>query len=84
MDFPDVKQLKKLAATCRSVGIKTFKCGDFEFTLGDVVPYRPARKTSKATVVDSDNPPTEEQLSEEELLFWSTPSYPPNDPGNKQ
>lgn len=76
MNSIDMKSLKKIADTCRKVGIKHFKNADFEFTLTDDLP-EPALKTSDKRIlnetealalpeVQTDGP------TEEELLFWST------------
>lgn len=73
MAFPNAKELKKLAETCRKVGIKHFKSQDFEFTLTDEAPvsaYKLAKQEAKASIQTDDV--KSDTLSEEELLFWST------------
>lgn len=70
MALPTPKELKKLADTCRKAGIRTFKCGDIEFTLDDAPPAqkRPkkaAESASESNTIESDG------LTDEELLFWS-------------
>lgn len=72
MNLPDPKQLKKLVKTCRALGIYSFKCADFEFTLDVNQPAKVDKKAPKQPLpslpqdFDSDMP------SEEELLFWSS------------
>jgi hypothetical protein len=70
------KELKKLAAACRSAGISYYKCADFEFILSDSVsPIKvPGKKSvlptgplSEPEKLDDDQP-----LTEEQLLFWSS------------
>ena len=72
------KELKKLAAACRSAGISQFKNNEVEFTLTDLPPSRPRRRSSKeqnkevaaynkqAEIFESDT------LSDEQLLFYSS------------
>jgi hypothetical protein len=83
MALPTSKELRRLAADCRKAGIKHFKCGEIEFTLGDSP--APARK---GKAVDSERPDADfqsDELTEEQLLGWSvTPIPAPNDPGLKE
>lgn len=76
MNLPDPKALKKLAAACRKAGIKTYKCGDLEFTLTDEAPvsdYKAAkRKQAPTKVSDVDVAFDTDSLTEEQLLMWST------------
>lgn len=77
MNLPDPKALKKLAAACRKAGIKTYKCGDLEFTLTDEAPtskYKASKKkkTSAEKVSDVDIAFDSDTLTEEQLLMWST------------
>jgi hypothetical protein len=71
-----VKELKKLAAACRSAGIKTYKSGDVEFTLTDEAPLTPY-KAAKAALKASDKASQQAEdvesdgLSGDDLLFWS-------------
>lgn len=72
----NVKELKKLAAACRKAGIKTYKCGDVEFTLTEDEPQS-AYKLKKTDSKPADNfaPDTNfesDSLTEEQLLFWSS------------
>ena len=65
------KEIKKLAEACRKAGLKTFKCPEFEFTLGDA-PVKPARTRAgaKATTNDAaDDVISQPQFTEEELLL---------------
>lgn len=76
MNLPDPKALKKLAAACRKAGIKTYKCGDLEFTLTDEAPvsdYKATkRKQAPTKVSDVDVAFDTDSLTEEQLLMWST------------
>jgi len=77
MSSTDLKSLKKLAETCRKVGISHFKGPEFEFTLTPDAPVSEYKKKkeeksfeeSQAEAIDqafsSDN------LPEETLLMWS-------------
>lgn len=68
------KSLKKLADTCRKAGIKHYKCAEFEFTLtedGPISNYK-KRTTVKLPLSTEATAPAEE-LSDEQLLFWSLP-----------
>lgn len=77
MSLPDYKALKKLADTCRKVGIKSFKNADLEFTLSDDFVAKQATKRSRNAgkentssiahdIIQSDT------LTEDQLLFYST------------
>lgn len=71
MNFPNAKEIKKLADACRKAGITHFKCGDYEFTLGD----KPEPETKKAREMIADpssNTIQTDSISEEALLFWSS------------
>lgn len=70
MDLKDPKSLKKLAAICRKAGIKTFKSGDFEFTLTDDLP-RSDKKTKKSEALPATAEVETDEPSHEQLLFWS-------------
>lgn len=81
MDFPNVKDLKKLAAACRKAGILNLKVaqdGSFEFSLDpSLVPQKNSKVRAKAkqqeflqnSLIETDS------LTEEQLLMWSV-----NDP----
>lgn len=73
----DLKALKELAKACRLAGIKSYKSGDIEFTLADEAPTvrtRKKKKVEQAQEVVANQPVAAEEnnLSEEELLFWSS------------
>lgn len=79
------KEIKKLADACRRAGIKSFKNSEVEFTLSDVLPIVPTRirREQKATVSDVLQQPdavinNENELSEDDLLFWSSPQSEEN------
>lgn len=85
MDFPDLKQLKKISDACRKAGIKVFECSDFKITLTDLPPPPSAYKRSKA---QKSGKPTDKDFiqgdiasdtpSPEELLYWSAGGPPSN------
>lgn len=76
----DLKLLKKLASTCRKLGIQSFKTQSFEFTLSDDI--RAVEKSSKKQFKSSsplhslgpDDDFKTDSLTEEELLLWSSQS----------
>lgn len=72
MDFPDIKQLKKLADACRKAGIKSFKSPQFEFTLSDELPEPKKQQMLPLTEEKGGFP----EPSEEELMFWSVGGIP--------
>ena len=71
------KDLVKLAKACRSVGIKTYKDSDVEFTLTDeLVSTRVTKRTQKAEMSAISNNLVEDAfksdaLTDEQLLFYS-------------
>lgn len=76
MSLPDYKALKKLADTCRKLGIKHFKSADFEFTLSDEAPESNYKKRIKQQELSQQQSVIEEafksdSLTDEQLLFWS-------------
>lgn len=74
MNFPNVKELKKLADACRKAGIKHFKCNEFEFSLTDELPETP--KMRKQAALEKHEDLQNQGMSDEELLFWSVPDFP--------
>ena len=83
MDLPDAKQLKKLAQACRKAGVKTLKYGDLEITIGDE-PTK-ATKTRKESLnapqASTSDSIESDDLSPDELMFWSVNSLPEPNPG---
>ena len=87
MALPTAKELKKLAAACRAVGISSFKCGELEFTLGDK-PVKPGKSTQPAAhrtgdvmnVIDEAF--EEDGLTQDALLMWS--ALPADGAGEEQ
>lgn len=73
MALPDPKELKKIAATCRKVGIKHFRCEGFEFTLTDEDPQavKPQARRPENPLETINAEIASDSLSEEELLLWS-------------
>ncbi len=76
MSTVDMKSLKKLADLCRKIGITHFKNEMFEFTLSDVKPatsqlHKKANKINN-TVSNNLDVITDEALSDEQLLFYSS------------
>lgn len=72
MQLPDLKELKKLIAVCRSQGIKVFELGEMKITLTDEAPPKRTRgeslpKYSKGSIQGNEVP--DSLPSEEELLF---------------
>lgn len=79
------KEIKKLADACRKAGIKSFKNSEVEFTLSDTIPFAQpnTRRVRKATVSDVLEQPDvvindETTLSDEDILFWSSPQTEEN------
>lgn len=83
MNFPSVKELKKLAAACRKAGISNFKYhqdGSYEFSLDPTAAVeepKPRKSQAKQQFVPLNEPKeafTADSLTEDELLFWSAGS----------
>lgn len=73
----NLKELKKLADTCRKAGITHFKNEHYEFTLTDEVPvtyYKKNKEAKAAPAPDTNTKFETDSLTEDELLFWSTSS----------
>lgn len=74
----DLKELKKLAAACRSAGISFYKDSNCEFTLGAA----PAPKSSSKKAKSQETPTAEvdtdgwDSLTDEEKLFYSVTELP--------
>lgn len=79
-DFPDYKNLKKLADSCRKAGIKSFKGFGMEFTLTDDAPqsaYKLSKSVRKAApeltpTTDGSDAIETDSLSDDELMMWSS------------
>lgn len=86
MSLPDYKALKKLADTCRKVGIKSFKNEDFEVTFSEDAPIssykkRKASKSSTIPAVDANDViENYDTLTEEQMLYWSLNETPESAP----
>ena len=83
MDLPDLKDLRKVIALCRSTGVRIIKIDNIEITLSDdAPPTKPRGKAAKAAQGTSKYPDVKFESggpTEEELLFWSSPSEPGKD-----
>ena len=72
------KDLKRLADACRKAGITHYKDADVEFTLSDEAPPSAKRKSTlgeanRPSISDSvDASYTSDELTEEQLLMWSS------------
>lgn len=77
MNFPNAKVLKRLALTCRKVGIshfKHFQDGSFEFTLDPSTTFEPTKQQkTESKQIDSTthSPFASDTLTDEQLLMWS-------------
>lgn len=68
----DLKELKRLAATCRAAGIKHFKSEEYEFTLNEELPVSRYKKSKQAESISQVDAAFEsDTLPEDALLFWS-------------
>lgn len=71
----DVKELKKIAETCRKVGINYFKNESMEFTLTSEPPvsnYKKRKVEKEASAPVIDDSVKSDSLTEEALLLWSS------------
>lgn len=73
MPLPTPKELAKLAKACRAAGITHFKGENIEFTLGEA-PVKASVKAAPA--YSSADPVSEDTLSSDALLFWSSQDLP--------
>lgn len=69
---PNAKELKKIAAACRKAGISHFKCDVFEFTLDTNAPTAAPKGFSKPNHGEQGEVQSDE-LTPEQILFWSAP-----------
>lgn len=74
------KELAKLAKACRKSGIKTYKGEGFEITLSDEIPTakesKSSKKTTSAATPEEPGLVETDDMTEEQLLFWSSPTMP--------
>jgi hypothetical protein len=75
----DIKDLEKLLKMCRKQGVQSIRWGDVEFHLGDipspVVPTAKRLPTPAPFIpggVDADTKILTDELTEEQMLYWST------------
>jgi len=68
-----IKDLKKLIKLCRIEGVTALKMGDIEFHLTPAAPdrVRPGHKPTTPKL-DDKGPKVEGEMTDEELLFWSS------------
>lgn len=79
MALPNVKEIKKIADSCRKAGISSFKCADFEFTLTPEAPVSNYKKKASNYKETPDNSePDTGGLSDEDILFWSSGAHDPS------
>lgn len=73
MDIKTLADLSKLADLCRKKGLHSIKVtpNSLEFTLSDNTPSK-GRPRGKYAADIKDHIPIEDQLSEDEVLFWSS------------
>lgn len=81
MTLPTPKQIKQLATACRKAGIIQFKLGEMEFTLDRTTPEKRllAKGKAKKSVQIDNSAVTSDELSENELLFWSSAQIDENE-----
>jgi hypothetical protein len=73
------KELKKLAAACRSAGILTFKNSEVEFTLSEFAPEskRITQKVQTGAIASMEEDKDHlNSLTEEQMLLWSVQGIP--------
>lgn len=73
------KELIKLAQACRRAGIKHYRCGDIEFTL-DELDTTPVSKASQSEEDVQGKIETPDEVSDQDLLFWSVLTSPGSEP----
>ncbi len=73
MNLPDLKQLDKIIALCRKRGVKSIKIDNVELTLSEDVPTSKYKAAKAAKTPQGGGPDlfNTDELSSEELLFWS-------------
>lgn len=75
MSLPDYKALKKLADTCRKLGIKHFKNAEFEFTLSEEAPvsnYKKRQAEQLPNDISTEDTASVDTLTDDQMLFWSS------------
>lgn len=81
------KELKALADACRKAGITSFKGQGIEFTLGALAPKPKKTRNPKPTATIGTTAtsivPETEEMSQEDLLFWSIGDDTQESPGEQ-
>lgn len=74
MELPDLKQLKAIIALCRKSGVAAIEINGIKLTLKDqdVAPRKPRGKASAPVLTPDTAIRNEDELTEEQLLFFST------------
>lgn len=76
MDSETLKNLKKTGELCRKLGLSSFKCSDFEFTVAQqaLLPQTPYQKKKKIAEAAKANELNLANILEEQekALFWSS------------
>lgn len=73
MNLPDLKQLDKIITLCRKRGVKTIKIDNVELTLSDDQPQSNYKKNQEKK--ESQGRIDSEELTEEQLIAWSTGGF---------
>jgi hypothetical protein len=87
VDIKTLKDLEKVVRLCRKLGVEAFECGNIKFNLGPAPKAKAKRYnvaadipeaalkipqfTPAETETQTDNPIKTDELSEDELLFYS-------------
>lgn len=76
MDIKNFSDLSKLAAVCRKKGIETVKISSdsIEFTLSKDLPEKRLSKKALLQASKADKIESDPEMTDEELLLWSSPS----------
>jgi len=75
LDLPNLKELKNILKLCRSQGVEKITLGDMAIEFGEM-PYE--IKSGERVIFKEDEEPA--LPSDEELAYYSVPSYVNEDP----
>lgn len=77
MELPDFKNLQKMITFCRKNRINHVKFGEFEFSIDPAsFDIQSDYKKKKTTEEIQQDVPTDNPLSEMDILFWSSAGIP--------